>query len=242
MKKACLALFAFIALDSEFSAQNNPGEHISGFNMVSFTYKLNSPAFAYLELQTRSIEDYSKVDYYEIKGGLGYNFKGGHQPFIGIGRYATYKNSLIYQEELRLWLQYIYSQNLGRFKIDHRLRAEKRFFHASQTGKDTQDERYRYRMNITAPLNQEKMKKGAVFATVFNEIFIGPNEPTLKRNRVFGGLGYQFSQNMNSIVGYMFQREFSQTPIRNLHFFYASANFSFGSSGLSRYTPIQIVD
>jgi hypothetical protein len=35
---------------------------------------------AYLELQTRSIEEFSKPDY-EVKGGIGYNIDKNNQPF-----------------------------------------------------------------------------------------------------------------------------------------------------------------
>ncbi|MDN8999723.1 DUF2490 domain-containing protein, partial [Staphylococcus aureus] len=77
--------------------------------------------------------DYSYIDYYEIKGGVGYNFDSDNQALIGIGRYATYKEHSISNEELRLWLQYTFSHYIGRLDLDHRVRAEQRFFHMPQT-------------------------------------------------------------------------------------------------------------
>ena len=73
-------------------------EHLSSFNMVSFTYKHDKKWMAYLELQTRSIEEFSKPDYYEVKGGIGYNIDKNNQPLIGLGRYGTYKDSKFYRD------------------------------------------------------------------------------------------------------------------------------------------------
>ncbi len=158
-------------------AQKNLKEHISRFSMVSLTYKLHKPVFIYLEVQGRSIEDYSKLDYYEIKGGLGYIFPKGHQPFIGIGRYANYQNGLLSQEEFRKWLQYIFSHKISSVKLDHRWRAEQRYFHDVKRDQDSQDQRYRYRLNISRGINSSKIVEGTVFAMAFEEVFFGKNEP-----------------------------------------------------------------
>jgi hypothetical protein len=144
---------------------------------------------AYLELQTRSIEEFSKPDYYEVKGGIGYNIDKNNQPLIGLGRYGTYKDSKFYQEELRVWLQYIFSQKINKLKIDHRLRAEKRFFYYPQKDITDNTSRFRYRMALTLPINKDKVEPNTVFVNAFDEIFVGPNAPTFKRNRVFGGFG-----------------------------------------------------
>ena len=51
---------------------------------------------------------------------------------MGLGRYATYKESRIANEEFRIWL-YTYSINVDKLKIDNRIRLEKRFFHNAIT-------------------------------------------------------------------------------------------------------------
>lgn len=123
MKKHFVFVLLILAVIGK--AQNK--EHISSFNMLSITYKFSKKWMAYTEFQTRSIEDYTNIDYYETKGGVGYNINRDNQAFVGIGRYGTYKEQKISQEELRLWLQYTYSHNIGRVNIDHRGRAEQRF-------------------------------------------------------------------------------------------------------------------
>lgn len=241
MKIVRLWLLALI-IGISAAAQTNPREHVSMFNMISFTYKHDQHWSAYLESQARSIEDFSKIDYYEIKGGIGYTIAKKHQPFIGFGRYGTYKNDLFNQREYRLWLQYIFTHNLSSLKIDHRLRAEKRFFHYPQTGKTDDTERYRYRLSGTLPLNGKKLAPGIFYGNAFDEVFFGPEDPSFKRNRLFGGVGYVFNDFLNANMGYMWQREFNATPIRNLHFAYFALNFTFDRKKYNEIHMLPVAD
>lgn len=224
MKKSLNLLVLLLTFTTGFS-QTNPREHISSFNMMSFSYKHDKNWLAYLELQTRGIEDFVKIDYYEVKGGLGYNI-GKHQPFVGIGTYGTYRNSDFYQRETRLWLQYTYSHNLDRLKLDHRVRAEKRLYYYPQTDTEANTERYRYRLSATLPINREKLEANTFFVNAFNEVFVGPEEPTFKRNRFLTGIGYVYNHNVSANLAYMWQREFTADNTRNLHFLYFALNFT----------------
>lgn len=224
-----------------FKSQTNYSEHLSGFNMASFTYKHNKTWSGYLELQTRSIEDFSKPDYYEIKGGIAYNLNKNNQTFLGIGRYATYKNSKISNEELRIWLQYIYSFNIKNLKIDNRIRLEKRFFHNPITDVNTNDERYRLRVAATLPLNSDKIAPKSIFANAFDEIFVGPNGDLFKRNRVFAGAGYVFNDFVSTNLGYMWQRELYPS-LRNIHFLYFGVNFTFDRLKTKEAHPVNVID
>jgi len=224
MKSNFLFLLFFIGSFVFVQAQN---EHISGYNMTSFTYKHDKKWSAYLELQDRSLEKFELPDYYEIKGGIGYNIVKNNQIFIGIGKYGTYKDRKFYQREFRLWLQYVFSHNVEKVKLDHRFRAEKRFFYYPQSDQNKNDERFRYRLSATLPLNNEKMQTGTFFINAFDEIFVGPAEPTFKRNRIFGGFGYQLNDYITSNLGYMWQREFSASGNKNYHFLYFGINFTF---------------
>ena len=91
--------FFILLLPFLFSNVSAQSEHISSFNALTVTYKFHPKFFLYGEGQLRGVEDYSYPDYYEIKGGVGYYITPDHQPFIGMGRYATYKNNSISKEE-----------------------------------------------------------------------------------------------------------------------------------------------
>lgn len=233
-------LILFILIGYFASAQTD--EHLSSFNMVSFTYKHDKKWMAYLELQDRAIEEFSKPDYYEVKGGIGYNIDKNNQPFIGIGRYGTYKESKFYQEEFRIWLQYLFSQKISKLKIDHRLRAEKRFFYFPQSGLADNTSRFRYRMALTLPLNKEKIEPNTFFLNAFEEVFAGPNAPNFKRNRLFGGFGYQLNDYIGANMGYMWQREFANSGNRNLHFLYFALNFTFDRLKYNEMHQIPVAD
>lgn len=230
--------FLFVFLGSLMFAQ----DHLSSFNMMSLTYKMNPKWMAYMELQARARKDYTVIDYYETKGGIGYNLNKNNQAFVGIGRYGTYEKMKISQEEFRIWLQYTLTQRIGKLKLDHRGRAEKRFFYASQTGEHTEAVRYRYRLSGTLPINNSKVQEGTFFVNAFEELFFGAIEPNFKRNRSFAGFGYQFNNSLSATTGYMFQREFAQKGNENYHFLYFSLNFTIDPSDDERDFSIPMVD
>lgn len=211
-------------------------ENISGFDAITLSYKFHPKFFLYAEGQIRSIEDYSNIDYYEIKGGIGYNLTKNHKPFIGIGRYGNYKNNAMDKEEFRVWLQDIIDLKAGKFKFENRFRAEKSWFYEPQKDLHTDRIRLRYRLNISVPLNSESIKPGTVFANTYNEIFLVTTEnPLFARNRVFGGFGYQIDENFGISSGYLWQREFAKSGNKNLHFIYLALNITIDNSDDKNY-------
>jgi len=231
-------LFLFVFAGNFVFGQN----HLSGFNMLSLTYKISPKWMVYGEGQVRARKDYTVIDYYETKGGIGYNFIKNNQVFVGLGRYGTYENKKISQEEFRVWLQYIFTHKLGDLKIDHRGRMEKRFFYTSQTGTNTEATRYRYRLSATLPLNNSKVQEGTFFVNAFEELFFGAKEPNFKRNRTFAGFGYQFNNSLSATTGYMFQREFATKGNDNFHFLYFALNFTIDGTDDEKDIVIPMVD
>ncbi|WP_300602016.1 DUF2490 domain-containing protein [Niabella sp.] len=224
-RNAVFLAFLFLFISHAGISQVQPKEHLSGFLMTSLTYKFNSKWMAYTELQTRSIENFTPLDYSETKGGIGYNINKSNQPFIGFGRYATWREHELYQRELRLWLQYTFTNNIGRLKMDHRGRAEQRFFHFPKTDDNKTDQRFRYRLSATLPINNKKVEPHTFFINGFEELFLGPRADLIKRNRLFAGFGYQFTKTVGTSTGYMWQRELAPSGNRNLHFLYLALNF-----------------
>jgi len=212
-------------------------EKASAFVMESLTYKFHSKWNAYIEIQQRALEDLPTIDYYEFKGGVTYFITPQHQPFIGMGRYVTYKDGDASREEFRMWIQYVFSHNLGRIKFEHRGRAEQRFFHNPQTDENTTANRYRYRLNISAPVNNPKMQPKTFFLNTFNEIFFVNESPSFARNRFYFGGGYQFSKLFTLGLGYMNQKEFSDSGDKIYHFAYMALNFTIGNSSSKEQVP-----
>lgn len=204
------------------------GQEMSNFNAVTLNYKMSPKFFIYAEGQLRSINEFSYPDYYEIKGGLGYNITKNHKPLIGIGRYVTYKDKRSDKEEFRVWLQDVIDIKKGRVKFENRFRLEQSWFYEPKTDKNSTRNRLRYRLNVTVPINNSEVKEGTLFANAYNEIFFSrPADPTLSRNRVYGGLGYQIDKTFGISGGYLWQREFDHKKGHtNVNFIYMNLNIS----------------
>ena len=231
--KKLLPVFIFLLLFTEISGQQ---EHISSFSSLTLTYKLHPKFFLYAETQLRGIDDYSYPDYYEIKGGIGYNLTKNHKPFIGIGRYGNYKNHLMDKEEFRVWLQDVVDLKKGKFKFENRIRAEKSWFYEPRKDVHSDRIRLRYRLNISVPLNAKSVKPGTIFANVYDEVFVVVTEkPSFARNRVFGGFGYQIDENFGIASGYLWQREFAKSGNKNVHFLYLALNITIDDSDDKNY-------
>jgi len=217
MPKRILLLFTSLSVLS-LSAQK---ESISSYNVITINYKHNSKIFAYAEGQLRGTKDFSYPDYYELKGGIGYNLTENHKPLIGIGRYVNYKNHSLEKEEFRVWLQDIYDIKVGNIKFENRFRAEKSWFYNTLKDEHSDRIRLRYRLNISVPLNSEKVAPGTLSAMTYDEtFFVATESPFFARNRVFGGFSYQIDNNFALTSGYLWQREFADSGNKNLHFIY----------------------
>ncbi len=231
--KMKILYFFLLLIFVPLSAQK---EHISSFTSVSLTYKVNPKFFLFAETQLRGMEDYTYPDYYEIKGGIGYNLTKNHKPFIGIGRYGNYKNHAMDKEEFRVWLQDVLDIKMGKFKFENRVRAEKSWFYEPQKDLHSDRIRLRYRLNISVPLNAESVKPGTLFANAYDEVFfVTTQNPLFARNRVFGGFGYQIDENFGIASGYLWQREFAESGNKNLHFLYLALNITLDNSDDKNY-------
>jgi hypothetical protein len=116
--------------------------------------------------------------------------------------------------EHRIWQQAFYKHTLGKFKIDHRVRVEERYIQkhdndGADLGFIVKRMRYRYRFMARAPLNKPTIEPKAYFASVYDEVFVSrAKDLTFKQpdqNRIFVGLGYQFTKDLNVQGGILYQ-------------------------------------
>lgn len=184
---------------------------LGGWNVVT----INLPGSTkhhwggYFELQDRNYGVTTQFYYYEIKGGISYNIDNNNLVLLGTGRYTTYG----YDEfdegpqltETRLWEQYTSNQYLGRVKFEHRYRVEQRWFNTGYRN------RFRYRLNVSVPINKPKVQPGALSVSVYDEVFFNNKAPHFERNRVAALLGYQFTKNFGFQAGLLNQYNYSLT-------------------------------
>ena len=55
----------------------------------------------------------------------------------------------------------------------------------------------RYLLRVTYPINEQW------FLTAYDELFINLQEPIFGQNRLYGAIGYNFSKNVSTQVGYL---------------------------------------
>ena len=65
--------------------------------------------------------------------------------------------------------------------------------------------RLRYFLGFKIPLQYKEGGNNPLYVSLYNEIFLNTESSVFDRNRVFGGLGYKFSDNLRFELGYMNQ-------------------------------------
>jgi len=135
----------------------------------------------------------------DVKFTLGY-------AFILSGTFGDSKDKT---PESRIYQEALLPQKVGqRVYITHRFRFEQRFIE-NQNFRT----RLRYNLFINLPLNKTDLKKGAVYLSFYNEIFInnqrdigdGKTVEIFDRNRTYGAIGYSISDKLKIQLGYMHQ-------------------------------------
>ncbi len=145
-------------------------------------------------------------------------------------------------DEHRIWQQLILTQRAGRFHFQHRYRLEQRWLQQKEAGAGGEpvstgrryQNRARYRLFVAIPFNQPRMGEGAWFAALYDEVFLGfgknvSKKNILDQNRFYTALGYQFADNANVQVGYLYHQVFKPDGIRreNNHTFQLALTYNF---------------
>lgn len=168
----------------------------------------------FAEVQARTNGVFHDYFYNELKAGASFDIDPNFTVFVAGGRYSTSD----YQDlgagplnlEKRLWEQLTLTQYSHRIKLEHRYRTEQRWL-AFRNGSTEFRQRFRYRLNGFLPLNHKKVEPGTVFLVAYDEVFLNPKGPVFERNRVYGGLGYQFDKHFIVQVGYVNQANYNYT-------------------------------
>lgn len=120
--------------------------------------------------------------------------------------------------EDRFWQQVQWFDKKESVSLSQYFRIEERFVRQVSNGELTDDSRFtwrfRYNFAITIPLKPGGLGAGAPFVFLNDELHINAGKNVLNnyfdQNRLFGGVGYQFTDNLNAQVGYLFV--FQQLP------------------------------
>lgn len=186
---------------------NSQVEGLGSWNILNLKYNIDKKWSAFGEAQLRSLKFYDHFHYYEYKGGFDYKAHQYLKISLGMGSYQTYKEGGDFvlpknNDEFRIWPQFVFSQNIGHFKIEQRYRAEFRFTSNGYRN------RFRYRLGISYPFGQQKNGYKPFQVNTSNEIFFTNNEPYFERNRLLLGLNYRTSKETTLQIGYLHQFDY----------------------------------
>ncbi|MES2575729.1 MAG: DUF2490 domain-containing protein [Bacteroidota bacterium] len=183
--------------------------------------KINNRWNWHNEVQYRNYNFAGDLQQLLLRTGIGYNLtENNNNVLLGYGYiysepYIADTDDKINTNEHRIYQQFTTKQEFGRVNIQHRYRFEQRFV------EEDFSMRVRYFLSLNVPINKKTMDKNAVYASVYNEIFINTEGPAyFDRDRIYGGLGYCFSKSLKMELGVMsqIQQNSSRTQFQMMFF------------------------
>lgn len=230
LPKLCFAFFlAFAPLQLASGQSRQTVNQFADWFSASSTMKTSNRLSIFVDTQFRFVDGTEAMQHQFRIGGdfkitdkfsfmpLGYvyvwNYLYGKQP-------ATYVNN-----EHRVYQQFTYKHKWGSFNLLHRLRTEERFLqaHHKDTNGDVIDDGYsknkqfriRYRIYGTLPLTKQQdpasmaIAPKSYYLVVYDELFMSWGEYVtyheIDQNRIFVGLGYQFTKDFTIQSGFLWQ-------------------------------------
>ena len=199
LSASILAFLCLIGFYSKLRAQDD--KSLGNWNSLMVKGRIDPKWGLMGEAHLRSQGMNFKYNYFEVKTGVSYNFNKSFASLIGMGIYQLYKPDEFFDtpaltKEFRTWLELSYKHALNRLNIDHRIREEQRFL------PNAYQNRFRYRLAFTYPLNKPTIVKGTFSLLINDEIWLPLDGGiTLGKNRLYGGLGYKVSNTSAFQVG-----------------------------------------
>jgi hypothetical protein len=119
--------------------------------------------------------------------------------------------------EQRPWQQIQWIEKKRRFTMMQWIRLEQRYRKIGDADYHFNNSRARYNMAFTIPLTREEVLPKTPFLFFNNEVFVNFGKNVVynyfDQNRLFVGVGYQFTSHLNAHAGYM--NVFQQLPAGN---------------------------
>ena len=167
--------------------------------------KINDKWNLHHEVQYRNYDAIGDLEQLLLRTGLGYNLtENNNNLLLGYGyilseNYVGNTNEKISINEHRIFQQFTSKQKVGKLDLSHRYRFEQRFV------EDDFKMRFRYFLGFKFSLQNKEDGISPLYLSAYNEVFLNTASSIFDRNRIYGGLGYQFSKTLRLELGYMNQ-------------------------------------
>ncbi len=205
---------------------NKTAPSIGNWTMFFGQVRFNDKLGIHLEAQFRDYKLLNQPEQILLRTGIVYHINSTSNLTLG---YASITNFAFNDErfenptvnENRIWQQLLMKNNIGRFFFEHRYRAEQRWLKSQNNNLYRDRIRYLIRMNI--PLNKKTIESNTLFLSFYDELFINITSNPFDRNRLYGALGFQFTNGLNLQLGYMAQT----VNVSTKHYFQTAINYTF---------------
>lgn len=212
MKQKIILLIAIFGYSMSFAQVDE--SQTGAWYMYFYNLKFNESQWGIQgDFQYRDWQGLGDKEQLLLRSGVTFTPKNSGVTFtLGYGNVTTgqFGNDDSTSGESRIYQEALIPQKLGnRFYITHRFRYEQRFV-------EDQDFRTRYRYNLflNVPINKKALSKNAVYAALYNELFIngqtdigdGREVQLFDRNRTYLGVGYVLNSKIRFQFGWMNQK------------------------------------
>jgi hypothetical protein len=232
MLRSC-ACCVLIFVTSSIVAQT-PDKHIDSREQLWFGYfnqmRFNDRWGAWVDVHYRMTDNFAERPFqFLFRPAVTYFFKDNLRLNVGytLAEHFPGKGLNTRRTEHRAWQQIWWNQKYPGLTTLQWLRLEQRF-----NQKVVDDElqegynytfRVRYSFSFFVPLKGKEILAKTPFAALINEVFLNFGDKvtynTFDQNRLFAGLGYQFTSHLNAQLGYMnvYQQESSGNNYFSTH-------------------------
>jgi hypothetical protein len=187
-----------------------PEDELGNWLIYNGTIRVADRWSVFTETQLRLWEPFSNLNEWFVRGAGHYHLSPRAAVGLGYGYFRTWP----YDEgpvrtENRIYQQFTIWHDWSRSRFEHRYRLEQRWL--EEAGETDYSNRFRYRLQVTAPLNLETMEPGAHFINSYNEIFLNfDSERAFDQNRLYAAWGRQFTKSANLQLGLLWQARTSE--------------------------------
>ena len=202
---AILIAFSLMEVTAGSARAQDPEDELGNWLIFNSTVRYSDRWSLFTEAQGRLWETVSNLEEWLVKAAALYDLSP--QAIVGLGYHRS--ESWPFQNgprrtENRIYQQFAIRHAWSRSQFEHRYRLEQRWF--EEAGRTSYSNRFRYRLQVTTPLNRAMMEPGAKFLNVYNEIFLNfDSQRTFDQNRFYVAGGHQFTDHSNLQIGMLWQ-------------------------------------
>ena len=222
-RAAALIIAGLTLLPAVSHSQSDAEDQLGNWFIWNGTVRYSPKWSVFTEAQVRLWETASNVNEVFARVAGHYNFTPDYMVGLGYMHTGVWSYEVENDEgpttrENRIYEQLGFTQDWSRTTIEHRYRLEQRWI--QESGDTRYASRFRYRLQVTTPINKPALEAGAWFTNFYNEFFIAlGGEPAFDQNRLYGAGGFKFTDQSNLQVGLLWQARPGADFLR-LQFFY----------------------